>query len=57
MIQRLLLGLISLFDLIIEMQLAKFSISKEVWDHLAKLYTKVNFAKSYQIEMKICAIE
>nr|XP_008392029.1 uncharacterized protein LOC103454213 [Malus domestica] len=39
----------------IGMQLAKFSTSKEVWDHLAKLYTKSNFAKRYQLEMEIRA--
>ncbi|XP_070675617.1 uncharacterized protein [Malus domestica] len=44
-------------DLAIGMQLAKFSTSKEVWDHLAKLYTKANFAKRYQLEMKICTIQ
>ncbi|XP_050134651.1 uncharacterized protein LOC126610561 [Malus sylvestris] len=40
-------------DLKIGMQLSKFSRSKEVWDHLAKLYTKSNFAKRYQLEMEI----
>ncbi|XP_070675656.1 uncharacterized protein [Malus domestica] len=44
-------------DLTIGMQLAKFSTSKEVWDHLAKLYTKANFAKRYQLEMEIHAIQ
>ncbi|XP_070679424.1 uncharacterized protein [Malus domestica] len=44
-------------DLTIGMQLAKFSTCKEVWDHLAKLYTKANFAKRYQLEMEIRAIQ
>ncbi|XP_070682349.1 uncharacterized protein [Malus domestica] len=44
-------------DLTIGMQLAKFSTSKDVWDHLAKLYTKANFAKRYQLEMEIRAIQ
>ncbi|CAN6709012.1 unnamed protein product [Malus baccata var. baccata] len=44
-------------DLAIGMQLAKFSTSKEVWDHLAKLYTKANFAKRYQLEMEIRTIQ
>ncbi|TQD70136.1 hypothetical protein C1H46_044329 [Malus baccata] len=44
-------------DMAIGIQLAKFSTSKEVWDHLAKLYTKANFAKRYQLEMEIRAIQ
>ena len=29
----------------IGLQLAKYETAKEVWDHLAKLYTQSNFAK------------
>ncbi|KAG6475385.1 hypothetical protein ZIOFF_064603 [Zingiber officinale] len=34
-------------------QLAKYETAKEVWDHLARLYTQSNFAKQYQLEADI----
>ena len=41
----------------IEMQLEKFETAKEVWDYLAKLYTQSNFAKQYQLEIDIRALQ
>ena len=41
----------------IGMQLAKYEYAKEVWDHLARLYTQSNFAKKYQLECDIRAFE
>ncbi|KAK0607549.1 hypothetical protein LWI29_016510 [Acer saccharum] len=38
-------------------QLAKYETAKEVWDHLARLYTQSNFAKQYQLESDIRALE
>ena len=35
----------------IGMQLAKYDYAKEVWDHLARLYTQSNFAKKISIRM------
>jgi hypothetical protein len=32
------------------MQLAKYETTKEVWDHLQRLFTQSNFAKQYQLE-------
>ncbi|XP_073036801.1 uncharacterized protein [Primulina eburnea] len=37
----------------IGVQLAKYETAKEVWDHLARLYTQSNFAKQYQLESDI----
>ncbi|XP_057426618.1 uncharacterized protein LOC130720053 [Lotus japonicus] len=38
-------------------QLAKFETAKEVWDHLKKLYAQSNFAKQYQLEIDIRALQ
>lgn len=38
-------------------QLAKYETAKEVWDHLAKLYTQSNFAKQYQLEIDIRSLQ
>jgi len=38
-------------------QLAKYETAKEVWQHLARLYTQSNFAKQYQLESDIRALE
>ena len=38
-------------------QLAKYDTAKEVWDHLARLYTQSNFAKQYQLEFDIRALQ
>ncbi|XP_075494786.1 uncharacterized protein LOC142532357 [Primulina tabacum] len=32
-------------------------LAKEVWDHLARLYTQSNFAKQYQLESDIRALQ
>jgi hypothetical protein len=37
-------------------QLAKYEITKEVWDHLQRLFTQSNFAKQYQLENDIQAL-
>ncbi|KAL5704255.1 hypothetical protein ACHQM5_022705 [Ranunculus cassubicifolius] len=34
----------------IGIQLAKYDRAKDVWDHLAKVFTQSNFAKQYQLE-------
>ena len=41
----------------IGMQLAKYDTAKEVWDHLERLYTQSNFAKQYQLEYDIRALQ
>ncbi|GKG19173.1 gag-pol polyprotein [Tanacetum coccineum] len=41
----------------IGLQLAKYETAKAVWDHLAKLYTQSNFAKQYQLETDIHALQ
>lgn len=41
----------------IGMQLAKYDYAKDVWDHLGRLYTQSNFAKKYQLECDIRALE
>ncbi|GJU20485.1 hypothetical protein Tco_1153827 [Tanacetum coccineum] len=41
----------------IGLQFAKYETSKLVWDHLAKLYTQSNFAKQYQLETDIRALQ
>ncbi|XP_075489501.1 uncharacterized protein LOC142528343 [Primulina tabacum] len=41
----------------ISAQLAKYETAKEVWDHLARLYTQSNFAKQYQLETDIRALQ
>ncbi|KAI3769398.1 hypothetical protein L6452_00500 [Arctium lappa] len=41
----------------IGVQLAKYETGKEVWDHLERLYTQSNFAKQYQLEADIRALE
>jgi hypothetical protein len=38
------------------MQLAKYETTKEVWDHLQRLFTQSNFAKQYQLENNIRAL-
>ena len=35
--------------------MAKYEITKEVWDHLERLFTQSNFAKQYQLENDIRA--
>ena len=37
--------------------MAKYETTKEVWDHLQRLYTQSNFAKQYQLEIDICALQ
>ena len=37
--------------------LAKYEMEKEVWDHLQRLYTQSNFAKQYQLEIDISALQ
>ncbi|GKE49401.1 hypothetical protein Tco_1480659, partial [Tanacetum coccineum] len=41
----------------IGLQLANYETTKVVWDHLAKLYTQFNFAKQYQLEKDIRALQ
>ncbi|XP_073131422.1 uncharacterized protein [Henckelia pumila] len=41
----------------IGIQLDKYETAKEVWVHLARLYTQSNFAKQYQLETYICALQ
>ncbi|CAA2998691.1 gag-pol poly [Olea europaea subsp. europaea] len=41
----------------ISTQSVKFETVKEVWDHFQKLYTKSNFAKWYQLEIDIRALQ
>ncbi|GKC76597.1 hypothetical protein Tco_1127371 [Tanacetum coccineum] len=41
----------------IGLQLAKYETTKVVWDHLARLYTQSNFAKYYQLETNIRALQ
>ncbi|XP_055960608.1 uncharacterized protein LOC130015098 [Mercurialis annua] len=38
-------------------QLVKYETAKEVWDHLSRLYTQSNFAKQYQLESDIRALQ
>ncbi|XP_031263267.1 uncharacterized protein LOC116121448 [Pistacia vera] len=38
-------------------QLAKYETTKEIWDHLQKLFTQSNFAKQYQLENDIRALQ
>ncbi|XP_062080957.1 uncharacterized protein LOC133785757 [Humulus lupulus] len=38
-------------------QLAKYETAKEVWEHLERLYTQSNFAKQYQLEIDIRALQ
>lgn len=38
-------------------QVAKYDASKEVWEHLARLYTQSNFTKKYKLESSIRAHE
>jgi len=40
----------------ISTQLAKYETTKEVWDHLQRLFTQSNFAKQYQLENEIRAL-
>ena len=37
--------------------MAKYETTKEVWDHLQRLYTQSSFAKQYQLEIDIHAIQ
>lgn len=39
------------------MQLTKYDIAKDVWDHLKRLYVTPNFAKQYQLEIDIQALK
>ena len=41
----------------IGMQLAKYDTAKQIWDHLERLYTQSNFAKQYQLEYDIRALQ
>ncbi|XP_062114820.1 uncharacterized protein LOC133827805 [Humulus lupulus] len=41
----------------IGIQLAKYETVKEVWEHLERLYTQSNFAKHYQLEIDIRALQ
>ncbi|XP_062088473.1 uncharacterized protein LOC133795035 [Humulus lupulus] len=41
----------------IGIQLAKYETAKEVWEHLERLYTQSNFAKQYQLEIDIRALQ
>jgi hypothetical protein len=36
--------------------LAKYETTKEVWDHLQRLFTQSNFTKQYQLENNIQAL-
>ena len=38
-------------------QFAKFETTKEVWNHLSRLYTQSNFARQYQLEIDIHTIQ
>lgn len=38
-------------------QLAKYETAKEVWDHLQRLFTQSNFAKQFQLENDIRALQ
>ena len=38
-------------------QLAKYETANEVWDHLQRLFTQSNFAKQYQLENDIRALQ
>jgi hypothetical protein len=37
-------------------QLAKYKTTKEIWDHLQRLFTQSNFTKQYQLENDIRAL-
>ena len=37
--------------------LAKYETTKEVWDHLQRLYTQSNFVKQYQLEIDILSLQ
>ncbi|XP_039127005.1 uncharacterized protein LOC120263182 [Dioscorea cayenensis subsp. rotundata] len=41
----------------IGIQLAKYETTKEVWDHLERLYTQSNFPKQYQLAIDIHALQ
>ena len=41
----------------IGVHLAKYETANEVWDHLQILYTQANFAKLYQFEITIHALQ
>src|SRR2546430_5650523 len=41
----------------IGIQLAKYETAKEVWDHLQRLFIQSNFAKQYQLENDIRALQ
>ncbi|XP_073152779.1 uncharacterized protein [Henckelia pumila] len=41
----------------IGVRLAKYEKAKKIWDNLARLYTQSNFAKQYQLEIDICALQ
>ncbi|XP_062099980.1 uncharacterized protein LOC133805845 [Humulus lupulus] len=41
----------------IDIQLEKYETAKEVWEHLERLYTQSNFAKQYQLEIDIQALQ
>lgn len=36
---------------------AKYETTKEVWDHLNRLYVLSNFAKQYQLEVDMWALQ
>lgn len=37
--------------------MAKYETTKQVWDHLGRLYMQSNFAKQYQLEVDIRALQ
>ncbi|XP_073225690.1 uncharacterized protein [Cicer arietinum] len=45
------------FVLLIDVQLAKYDIAKEIWDHLKCLYVQSKFAKRYQLANDIKALK
>ena len=49
--------IINSVELSIGARLAKYEMTKEVWDHLQRLYTQSNFAKEYQLEIDIRALQ
>ncbi|XP_019455139.1 PREDICTED: uncharacterized protein LOC109356269 [Lupinus angustifolius] len=41
----------------IGVQLAKYDSASQVWEHLKRLYVQSNFAKQYQLEIDIRALQ
>lgn len=44
-------------DQSIRIHFAKFTTTKQIWDHLSRLYVQSNFAKRYQLEHEIRATQ